>query len=501
MSKPDTKLDLLIPKRTELPPHVLALPLGDLLLPYQSKAVTLAGKYQLLVIEKSRRIGLTWGIAAHAALTASIARGDGGQDVFYMGYDQEMAREFIDVVGMWAKAFSIAASDVDEVVLKDDEKDIKTFRIQFASGYEVVALPSVPRALRGKQGLVIVDEAAFHSDLAQVLKAALALLMWGGSVIVISTHDGVDNPFNLLIDDIRAGRRKGGTLKITFDDALAEGLFERIAMVTKQAATAVARAEWISEIRGFYGDDAGEELDCIPASGAGSWLSMNDIIAAQHPDAALPELYQGGLVHVGWDIARRRDLSVVWPFETLGDVMWLRERVEMEKTRFQVQYAEIDRIMTQYRVVRLAMDQTGMGESVVEHIQDRHGAHRCEGVVLSGPRRLDLATALKERFENGTIRIPNDPAIRADLRAIKKHAGPTGAPRLVNATDEVHADMFWAAALAAAAAATPYQAFAYHTPEPPAQRGGRRSFDRPDHSGDHRTGGSLGHGFHTRGGF
>ena len=68
----------------------------------------------------------------------------------------------------------------------------------------MVALPSVPRALRGKQGLVIVDEAAFHGELAEVIKSALALLMWGGQVVIVSTHNGVANPFNLLLDDVSA---------------------------------------------------------------------------------------------------------------------------------------------------------------------------------------------------------------------------------------------------------------------------------------------------------
>ena len=83
-------------------------------------------------------------------------------------------------------------------------EQVQAFRLKFASGFKIVALPSVPRALRGKQGLVIIDEAAFHKDLAEVLKAAVALLMWGGQVVVVSTHDGSANPFNLLLDDIRA---------------------------------------------------------------------------------------------------------------------------------------------------------------------------------------------------------------------------------------------------------------------------------------------------------
>ena len=59
----------------------------------------------------------------------------------------------------------------------EGDKSILAFRIKFASGKEIVALSSSPTNLRGRQGRVVIDEAAFHKDLAAVLKSALALLM------------------------------------------------------------------------------------------------------------------------------------------------------------------------------------------------------------------------------------------------------------------------------------------------------------------------------------
>ena len=195
------------------------LPRGDLLLTYQQKTLgRLMSGVSLLVVEKSRRIGLTWAVAAYAALSAGSQASAGGDNCWYMGYDMEMAREFIETCAMWARAFGLAAEEVDEEVLDDgDGKMVQAFRIRFSSGFKIVALPSVPRAIRGKQGKVLIDEAAFHKNIGETLKAAIALLMWGGQVVVWSTHDGVDNPFNVLIDDIRAGRRKGEVLTIDFD--------------------------------------------------------------------------------------------------------------------------------------------------------------------------------------------------------------------------------------------------------------------------------------------
>ncbi|WP_237172075.1 hypothetical protein [Pandoraea norimbergensis] len=62
-----------------------------------------------------------------------------------------------------------------------------------------MALTSRPSNLRGRQGTIVIDEAAFHDQLSELLKAALAMLIWGGRVRVISTHNGTDNAFNELV--------------------------------------------------------------------------------------------------------------------------------------------------------------------------------------------------------------------------------------------------------------------------------------------------------------
>ena len=439
------------------------LPRGDLLLKYQARTLDrLFAGVSLLVIEKSRRIGLTWGLAAYAVLTAGAVPSKGGMNAWYMGYDMEMAREFIDTCAMWARAFGIAAEAADEEMLDGDGEKVQAFRIRFASGFKIVALPSVPRALRGKQGLVIIDEAAFHKDLAEVLKAAIALLMWGGQVVVVSTHDGVANPFNLMLDDVRSGRRKGESITITFDDAIADGLYERIAMSFEiKGRKIAAKADWIADIRDTYGEDAEEELDCIPKAGAGSWLDPTALAACEHPDAGLPELYAGGPYFMGRDVARRRDLAVIYGCEAVGDVLWLRDRWLGRGATFQAQDDATADLIRRRRMVRYFIDQTGMGEKVVEDEQRLYGESRVTGVLLTGPNRLDLAIALKDRVDRCLLRIPPKPEIRTDFRAIKKKGGLAGSISLVNDGD-VHADEFWAAGLVCAAAGVPYQPYAYH---------------------------------------
>ena len=212
-------------------PNTALAPIPAVLMAYQQRWV--ADTAPLKVMEKSRRTGITWGEAADNVLTAAASRTAGGQNVYYIAYNQDMTIEYIQACAMWARAFNHAASEIEEGFWEDDDadKNIKTFTIRFpASGFRIVALTSRPSNLRGRQGTIVIDEAAFHDQLDELLKAALAMLIWGGRVRVISTHNGVENPFNELVEDIRAGKRKGTVHRITFKEAVADGLYRRVCL-------------------------------------------------------------------------------------------------------------------------------------------------------------------------------------------------------------------------------------------------------------------------------
>jgi phage FluMu gp28-like protein len=243
------------------------------LLDYQKRWI--ADESQLKIVEKSRRTGMTWAEAADAVLTASLVKSDGGHDHYYLGAGKEMASEFIDACADWALQFGEACGEIEEEILKDGEKDITTYKIPFASGFKIMALSSKPSNLRGRQGSLTVDEAAFHEHLDEVLKAAQAFTMWGGKVRVISTHNGVDNLFNELIQDSRAGKRDFSVHRLTLDDACQDGLYKRICLVRGKTWSQEKEDEWKAKLlRGTATkDDALEEYYCVPKQGGGVYLS------------------------------------------------------------------------------------------------------------------------------------------------------------------------------------------------------------------------------------
>ena len=177
---------------------------SPILLNYQSKWIH--DKVAVKIIEKSRRIGLSYAEAADAVLHAAD---DKGGNVYYIAFSKDMTEGFIQDCATWARAYNMACGEVEEEILVDEDREILTYKIKFASGKIIQALSSSPRNLRSKGhpgDRLIIDEAAFIDDLEELLKSAMAMTMWGGSVHIISTHNGEDNPFNQLINDVRAGR-------------------------------------------------------------------------------------------------------------------------------------------------------------------------------------------------------------------------------------------------------------------------------------------------------
>ncbi|MEX5343007.1 hypothetical protein [Pseudomonas sp. I2] len=434
------------------------------LLPYQQKWIGI--RAPLKVGEKSRRIGLTWAEAADNVLVAAAAKSAGGQTVYYLGYNQDMTVEYIQACAMWARAFNYAAEEIEEGIWPDEDpdKNIKTYTIVFPSGHRIVALTSRPSNLRGRQGVVVIDEAAFHSDLAELLKAALALLIWGGEVHVISTHDGTENAFNELIEEIRAGKRKGHLFRCTFSEAVADGLYDRVCMRRGIPHIKEEEDAWVADVYSFYGDAATEELDCVPSQGGGAYLSLALVESRTSRDSPVlrlkyPQGYETAPEHVrlaeslewcerellpllkdlptdvqsfyGMDFARSGDLSVFWP---LLKEQNLRKRTPFVLEMRNVPFKQQEQILF-YIVRRLpnflkgAHDARGNGQQIAESAAVEFGFNRIEQVMLTEGWYRDNMPPFKAALEDDTLYgIPADKDVTGDIRAFRVVKGVARIP-------------------------------------------------------------------------
>lgn len=468
-----------------------------ILLPYQAAWNQEPAK--LAICEKGRRIGLSWGEAAEDALLASTPASEGGMDVWYISYSKEMTETFISDVAFWAKVYGLVTEsegveEAEEIFHDGDErKSVSTFRVRFASGHTVTGLPSHPRVLRSKQGKIVIDEAAFLDDLDEVLKAAMAMLVWGGLVRVISTHNGDENPFNQLIHDIRAGKRPGAVHRVSFDDAIEQGLFRRIIAKDGKEWTQEAEAEFRAMVYSNYSDNADEELRCIPVPSGGAYLLRTVIEACMStvppvlrwsPPAKdfvdwddgqrwrevdawcrgelapamtdLPELPHW----FGEDFGRDVDLTVIWPIQELPALCWFTPLVvELRdcphQQQEQILFYLVDRLP---RFSGGALDAGGNGSYLAERARQRYGHDCIEQIKFHESWNLDHWPPFKAALEDRTITIPKDSQLLDDLRAVRRIKGVPKVPRDARTTakdkGKRHGDAAVAAALALFAART-----------------------------------------------
>lgn len=377
-------------------------------------------------------------------------------DALYIGYSQDMAREYIDDCAMWARAFNRAAGELQEVMFDDtdahgDIRQIKAYRIDFASGRKILALSSRPRSIRGKQGKVTIDEAAFHDDLPGLIKAAMAMLIWGGRVRIISSHNGEDNPFNLLLKDVRAGKLPYSIHSTTFTQALDAGLFDRVKLILGERLKQRTRAEWEAAIRAQYGEDAAEELDCIPKSGSGVYIPRTVVERCQRDGIAVIryakpmewmlndrrleeaktwiadvlkpaiDALDPAKPHVfGQDFGRSGDLSYVCVLEGIGRGRW-REGFDLEMRRipFDVQQLVIFALMDELPQFRHAkFDARGNGQSHAEAALQRKGPSRVECVMASPTWYAAHFPPYKAALEDQSIEVAKGEDVISDHRRV-----------------------------------------------------------------------------------
>jgi phage FluMu gp28-like protein len=389
--------------------------------------------------------------------------------VYYQSYAMDMTRQFITDLGAWARHYQVAASEVEEVVLRDPDKDILAYQIRFDSGRFAQALSSSPRQLRSKGApgdVAILDEFAFVDDQEALLKASLAFLMWGGSVRIISTHNGVDNPFNQLVEDIRAKKRPYSLHETTFDGAIAGGLARRIFLRMGREWTPEAEAEWRKMIIDSYGEDAEEELFCVPSQGEGKYFTRTmvkncmaeDIPVVtwsmpsdwEHaPDDArkricdewcrdhLKPLLDGldpERTHwFGEDFARNRNLTVIWPGAEMPDT---RIKVPFAVELFDIPFRQQEQVLF-YLCDRLprfaggAMDARGNGQALAEFAMQRYGEQRIHRIMLSDKWYGQYFPIYKDAIASREMLLPQSADVLDDHRAVER---VKGIPKIVEET-------------------------------------------------------------------
>ncbi len=482
----------------ELPERVRAIPAdfdplaAGVLMAQQTNWLRMQADLDIAVCEKGRRTGITFAQALDDTITAATAKEAGGDNIWYMADTREKGLEYIGYVGKFAPIIARGqATRIEQHIFLDQLEDgtsrqIQAFRVRFASGFRITALSSRPENIHGLQGLVNLDEAALHKNVAKVLESATALLIWGGRIRIWSTHRGKKNAFNQLVQDVRAGRygKRAGVIRITFDDAVANGLYERVCAMRGVPVTAEGKKAWYTGIRAAYGPRKAamrEELDVIPRDGDGSaipsvWIdrAMPEIrpvlrivfddefpqrtemaretwCATWIASTLMPTLREAmeaftGRWSVGMDFARHRHFSVITPAritqELRRDVPFIIELANAPtRQQEQILWALLDALERW----TFAGDATGPGQTLMEYTGDKYGramlneeTGRYSGgpvheITLSRNWYGEWMSKYIGLFEDGFISMPRDASLEDDHRAVEYVDGIPMVPKLERA--------------------------------------------------------------------
>ncbi len=451
-----------------MPARVIPANPGAIFLPFQERWIK--DNSRLKLMEKSRQIGVSWSTAY--AADERTAQAGNKWDQWVSSRDDLQARLFIEDCKLWAQILQIAANDLGEKVI-DEKTKLTAYVLEFASGKRIHSMSSNPDAQAGKRGGRVLDEFALHPDPRKLWSIAYPGITWGGSMELISTHRGSHNFFNGLIREVREhGNPKNISLhRVTLQDALDQGFLYKLqkALPPEHEVQVMDEAAYYDFIKAGCADEESfqQEYMCDPADDDTAFLEYELIARCEYgsDEEWEPDLEackkNGARLYAGLDIGRKKDLTVLWVFEALGDVLYTRKIIELKAMSKPDQEKILWPVMA--LMERTCIDNTGLGIGWTDDAIAKFGSYRVEGVTFTGRVKEELAYPVRGGMEDRTLRIPYRPEIRADLRAVTKVTTPSGNIRFTaERSENGHADRFWALALGVHAASVPARLIEYN---------------------------------------
>lgn len=431
-----------------------------LLLPYQEKWVGDASRFKIGVW--SRQTGKSFSTAAESVID-SLA--DAGTKWVCLSAGERQALEWLEKAKEWSNAFK-SAIEAETEDRDSAEALLKSAEVKYANGSRIIAIPANPSTARGYSANVILDEFAYHENpdaiwaamfpsqtnpLAGTFQARVAALMKGEDATkirrdlklrIVSTFNGRDNKFYSLWERREQNGYAGHLVDIY--SAVKSGL----PLDIEKLKAGLDDAEiWA------------QEYECVPMDVSAVLLPYDLLATCESVEATTtvaPEWFTAGKPYViGIDFARKRDLSVAWTDELVGDVAHAREILEM---RAMSTPDQVDLLRPRIRhAQRVCLDYTGPGVGMGDYLVKEFGEYapekdlfgKIELCTFTNTLKVDIFSKLKMAFEQKRTRIPVNRIVREDLHSVQRVTSNNGnityrAPH----NDDGHADRCTAKALA-----------------------------------------------------
>ncbi|MEI8038414.1 MAG: terminase family protein [Verrucomicrobiota bacterium] len=384
---------------------------------------------------------------------------------------ERQALDSLDQGKLWADAWQFHIKDIfEEREGNTSQHLLKSAEILFENGSRMRAVPGKPDTVRGKSTNVILTEFDFFEQPAATWKAILP---------------SITNPLRGGEKKVRIGTTPNGTGSaahkiFTKDDTNAKIKWSRH-LVTIYHAVLMGLPVDVQQIRELMDDPDGfaQEFLCQWLDTTNVLLPYELIALAESADAtecwSLDDMRHAGQTFMGIDFGRSNDPTVAWTLQRVGDILWTREVLVLEKMSTPDQERILsDRIAASNRV---SFDYTGPGVGLGDYMVHTHkewkpSEHKMGKVELCTFTRKfkrEIFPRLRRRFEAPTkLRIPISVTIREDLHEMKQVISNGEYDYWAARTKSGHSDRCTALALAVHAAGES-SAFTF-TPRPAGRR-------------------------------
>lgn len=164
--------------------------------PFQEDCVDEFLEHRFNIVVKSRQLGLSTLVAAHAVWMAIFQK---EKNILIIATKLSVAQNFINKVKTMIR--SLPSWMLLAEIVEDNKQKIK-----FSHGSEIKAVPTSEDAGRSEAlSLLIIDEAAFVRNFDTIWTGIYPTISTGGRVIILSTPNGVGGQYHKLYVDAEAG--------------------------------------------------------------------------------------------------------------------------------------------------------------------------------------------------------------------------------------------------------------------------------------------------------
>ncbi len=329
--------------------------------------------------------------------------------------------------------------------------------VKFNNGSKIKALPcgTNGRTLRGDTAhMIIMDEAAFIPDavIGEVVLPMLATT--DGTAIMISTPFDKNHTFYKAFTLQKWSKYSYPTS--TNPLVTGEFLEEQRELVGEQRFAQEYLAQFVDDAKAYFPQSLLRE--CVHAC-ASEKCSYCEMLSDFEKLVLFPQKHPGTLFG-GYDPGGKGDPAAFVVLQRTNDEI-KSLRVVLQKTYLQDKNAKDDNLYTRFTVEiadlhkkldvrKIFVDQTGLGQPIIEHCKDLRLP--AEGMTLTARSKQELLSNLKILLEQKKIVLPaGDLNLLANLNCIEAERSRTGGFRFSHPAG-TNDDLAYALALAAWAA-------------------------------------------------